>query len=117
MSSGKEKTKEEIIQFVGVSSLAPSEQEVVQILTTEYFDKIKRAVHNMTNLTVHVKAHNAEGNRKKYSLHVRVQVPTKNTFESCNADDWELPRAVHKAFEDVQSQIRHKLHTDITRPR
>ncbi len=117
MSSGKPKQKEEIIQFVGVNELSSEEQALVQKLTTEHYEKIKRDLNNNANMTVHVKCYEKDGNRKKYSMHVRVIGPTKQNFESCNADDWELPRALHKAFEDIQNQIHHKLHTDVTRPR
>ncbi|RJQ19362.1 hypothetical protein C4580_05495 [Candidatus Woesearchaeota archaeon] len=117
MSSGTPREKAELIQYIGVSALSPEEQDTVNTIATEHYEKIKRGVHNDTSLVVHVKTHNAEGNRKKYSMHVRVITPTKQQFDSSNADDWELPRALHKAFEDVQNQIRHKLHTDTTRPR
>jgi len=105
----------EVIQFVGVSDLSAEEQEVIQRLTTENYEKIKRDVHNLTNMTVHVKCYAKEGNRKKYSLHVKVAVPTKE-FNSSNADDWELARALHKAFNDIRNQIRHRLHSDVGRP-
>src|SRR3972149_9039288 len=100
MSSGTPKKKHQRIQYVGVSALSPEEQDTVNTLTTEYYEKIKRSLHNETNLVVHVKLHNAEGNRRKYSMHVRAQAPTKQQFESCNADDWDLPRTLHKAFTD-----------------
>ncbi len=105
----------EVIQFVGVSDLPAEEQEVVQRLTTEHYEKIKRKLHNLTNMTVHVKCYQKEGNRKKYSMHVKVVAPTQ-IFDSSNADDWELPRALHKAFTDIKHQIEHKMHTDVTRP-
>ncbi|MBI4451383.1 hypothetical protein HY642_05385 [Candidatus Woesearchaeota archaeon] len=104
----------EMVQFVGVSSLDADEQEVVQRLTTEYFEKIKRKLHNVTNMLVHVKVY-AKGKRKKYALHVRVDAPT-HIFEADAAHDWELPRALHKAFTDMQHQIQHRFHTDVTRP-
>jgi len=116
MSSGTPKAKPEHIQFVGVSELSPEDQESVSKITTEHYDKIKRSVHNLTNLTVHVKTYQQDGNRKKYSMHVRVDTPTKQQFVSTNSDDWELPKALHKAFEDIMNQIHHKLHTDVSRP-
>ena len=44
----------EVIQFVGVRELEPAEQDTVQSLSTEYFEKIKREMHNITNVVVHV---------------------------------------------------------------
>lgn len=105
----------EVIQFVGVSELPAEEQATIQTLTTEYFEKIKRKLHNITNMTVHVKSYEKEGGRRKYSMHVKVTAPTQ-IFDSSNADDWELPRALHKSFADILHQIQHKMHTDVTRP-
>ncbi len=104
----------EEIQFVGVSELEPMEQETVQLLSTENYAKIKRAMKNLTSLVIHVKKHEKGGERKKYSIHLRVICPTA-TIESCNADDFELPRALHKAFNDIKEQIKHKFHSDVTR--
>ncbi|HLF55200.1 MAG TPA: hypothetical protein VI612_05800 [Candidatus Nanoarchaeia archaeon] len=105
----------EVIQFIGVKDLSSEEQETVQRLTTENYEKIKRKLHNLTNMTVHVKCYQKEGDKKKYSMHVKVAAPT-HVFDSSNADDWELPRALHKAFEDIMHQIQHRMHTDVTRP-
>jgi hypothetical protein len=112
----------EIIQFVGVHDLEPSEQDSVQLLTTEYFEKIKRELHNLTNLVVHVqtegvkKGRDKEDKRKRYSLHVRSVSPGF-VFESSKNDDYELPRALHKSFEEILSQIQHRLRTDVTHPK
>ncbi|MEM4263758.1 MAG: hypothetical protein QW666_02580 [Candidatus Woesearchaeota archaeon] len=104
----------EIVQFVGVSELEPMEQQTVQLLSTENYEKIKRAMKNITNLVIHVKKYEKGGERKKYSIHVRAICPTA-AIESCNADDFELPRALHKAFTDIKEQIKHKFHSDTTR--
>jgi len=106
--------EQEIIQFIGVSDLEPMEQDTVQTLTTENYPKIKRAIKNITSLKVHVKTYKKEGEQKKYSLHVQAIYPG-GTIESTKAHDFELPRAIHKAFNDIKEQINHKLKTDTTR--
>lgn len=105
----------EIIQFVGISVLSADEQALISQITTENYGKIKRELQNIINMTVHVKCYQKEGNRKKYSMHVKVAAPTR-VFDSSNADDWELPKALHKAFDSIKHQIQHRLHTDVTRP-
>jgi hypothetical protein len=105
----------EVVRFVGLNDLSSEEQVTVYQLTTENYEKIKRDLNNITNLVVHIKSYDKTGHRKKYSLHVHCIAPT-HVFESCNADDWELPRALHKAFEDIRHQIAHKMHSDVTRP-
>ncbi|MBW3005129.1 hypothetical protein KY310_04825 [Candidatus Woesearchaeota archaeon] len=106
--------EQEIIQFIGVSDLEPMEQEAVQRLTTESYGKIKRDLKNITSLKVHVKTYKKEGEQKKFSLHVQAVYPG-GTISSNKAHDFELPRAIHKAFNDIKEQIHHKLHTDTNR--
>ena len=99
----------EVIQYVGVSALAPEEQDVIQSLTQEYYEKIKRDMHNLTDLVVHAQAAGVvegKSKRKRYSLHIRAVAPGRH-FESSKSDDYELPRAVHKSFEEIIAQIAH----------
>lgn len=104
----------EVIQFVGVNELSPEEQTLVSSLSTDHYNKIKRELHNITSLVVHVKTYEKEGHRKKFSLHVRCIAPTR-IFESCKSHDWDLARALHKAFEDIRREIGHALHNDTSR--
>jgi len=110
----KKYPENEIIQFVGVHDLEPMEQETVQTLATENYQKIKRQLKNLTDMKVHVKTYKKEGDKKKYSIHILIAYPGK-VIESCRAHDFELPRALHKAFNDVKEQINHTFHSDTTR--
>ena len=107
----------EILQFVGLKSLTPEEQNIVNRLSTPYFEKIKRAARNLTNIKVHVKCYNKEGSKKKFSVHIHVKLPTRAIIESCKSHDFELQRCIHKAFQDVQVQLKKKLRTDEQRPK
>jgi len=68
----------EVIQFIGVKDLKEEEREVVNALSTEYYEKIKVALQNLTSMAVHVKTQNdiadegKEKKRKKFSIKVRV---------------------------------------------
>jgi hypothetical protein len=107
------------IQFAGMNDLSVDEQDIIQSLATEYHGKIKRQVQNLTDLVVHAQvAGGKEGKdkRKRFTLHVRALSPGQH-FESSKCDDYELPRAAHRCFEEILSQIQHKLRTDATRPR
>lgn len=115
MSSGKPKEHTQTIEYVGVSDLKVHEQEVVHAITEEYSEKFKHTAIQYSGIVVHVKVYNTEGQRRKYSVHVRLAHP-KHTFES-KTDDWQLSPVMHHAFEDIIKQMHHKLHTDVTRPR
>lgn len=99
---------EELIQYIGVKDLSDDERGVVDKLTSEYFDKVKRAFNNITKLVVHVKSYAGGGKRKKFSMHIRCLSPM-GLIESCKTHDWDLPRALHKSFNDVIGQIEHFL--------
>lgn len=103
--------EKEVIQFIGIDNLEPLELADVQKISTKEFEKIKRVVKNITSLVVQVKTYKKEGNKKKYSIHLRCSSPTK-VFESCRAHDWELARAVHNAFDNLKTQIKHTFKND-----
>jgi hypothetical protein len=105
----------EVIQFVGIKDLEDTQKDLVNKLSTEYYEKIKRKVKNLTNLIVHIKVYSKGGESKKYSLHVRCIAPT-HVFESCKSHDFDLATGLHKSFEDIIHQIDHTFHTDVSRP-
>ncbi len=101
----------ELIQFIGVKELMPEEQELVSRLSTESFEKLTRILKNIEQMVVHVKRYEKEGGKAKYSLHIRLKVPTSAIIESCKSHDFDLARALHRAFDDIKTQIEHKFHT------
>ncbi len=105
----------EHIQFVGLNDLEAEEQYVVQKLSSTYYQKIKRGLKNALILLVHIKCYCKGGERKKYSIHVRCLSPIKKSIESCRAHDWDLARSVHKAFQDIQNQVKHTFKSDTSR--
>jgi hypothetical protein len=100
----------EIIQFVGVNELAPEEQELVSRLSTESYQKFTRLMKKIEQMVVHIKTYENEGQKKKFALHIRVKAPTSAIIESCKSHDFDLARALHKAFDDIRVQIEHKFH-------
>ncbi len=106
----------EMIQFVGVNELNAEEQELVSRLSTESYEKFTRILKNIEQMVVHIKTYENEGQKKKFALHIRVKAPTSAIIESCKSHDFDLARALHKAFDDIRVQIEHKFHTG-TRPK
>ncbi len=107
----------ETLRFVGLKDISPENQAIVQRISTGYFQKVGREVQNLVSIVVNVKCYakaGKEGKRHKYSIHIKCNTPTKMSFDSCHAHDWDISRATHKAFRDVITQIRHKLRTDVT---
>ncbi len=112
--------KEEVIQFVGVKDLTEAEQKVVNNLSTEYFQKIKRCLDNMLSLVVHIKCYKSGGKdnpekKKKFSVHIKCTAPGKIYESDKKSHGWDLAQSLHKGFEALENQIHHSLHNDTSR--
>ncbi|MBI1971139.1 hypothetical protein HYS47_05295 [Candidatus Woesearchaeota archaeon] len=105
----------EPIQYVGLDEVDQAGRQVLDRLSAEYHEKIQRSLNNPTSLQIHIKVYSKEG-KKKYSIHVKAVAATR-LFQSTKAHDWDLARTLHKAFQDIEHQIKHKLHTDEQRPK
>jgi hypothetical protein len=108
MSSTKSSEKPEVIQYIGVGDLLAGEREILNSVVEGELDKLKRKRPNdAINGSLQVKVYQKEGDRKKYSMHLKLQF-SKFLIDSSNHDDWDLPTALHKAFESVHNQLQHK---------
>ncbi|MBI4150331.1 hypothetical protein HY488_02920 [Candidatus Woesearchaeota archaeon] len=116
--------KEPGIQYIGANELTPIERNTLDKLSTEYYPKIERMLKNMTSLVIHVKLHKLSGKgkrepeakRKKIGIHIRALAPTR-IFTSTKAFDWDLAKAVHKSFADLQNIIKKSMRPDEQRPK
>jgi imidazoleglycerol phosphate dehydratase HisB len=102
----------EPIQFIGLNELEKVDQDMVQTLATEYYDKIQRALKNLTSLVIHIKTLEKEGHRHRYEIHVKAVAPTR-IFDSSKGKsntDWDLASALHHAFKSIEHEIEHAFH-------
>jgi len=99
----------ESIQFKGLNELKAPEQETVQLLTTEYYEKVKRLLHNETSLMINIKQHNKPGSKStKYSFIVKAIAPT--TIFEAEKFDWDLAKAIHMTFDALINEINYSFH-------
>ncbi|MFQ5474630.1 MAG: hypothetical protein ACE5DM_02220 [Candidatus Nanoarchaeia archaeon] len=103
----KEASTQGIVQYIGLTELERVEQEMVLKLVEEYSYKVRRALHNITNLCVHIKQHSKGGKRERLEIMLRAIAPTR-IFE-VKTEDWDLARAIHKAFKDLVGEIEHNF--------
>ena len=101
----------EPIQVIGIKDLDDMEIDAVNRLANQYYPKIQRELKNITSLAIHVKSYKKGGRYCKYSIHVRAIAPTR-IFVSTKGFDWDINRALHKAFRDIIHRLHHSLHTD-----
>jgi len=101
----------EKIQIIGVDEIDDDlEKSTIDKITREYYEKIERALGANASITVHIKQHGKGGQRKKSDIRVRVDAPSK-MFEA-QESDWDLARALHKVFKNVERELQHKLRVD-----
>ena len=100
----------EPIQVIGIDLLDDVERGIVNKLVNEYYQKIFRELKNITEVTVHVKAHSKGGKRKKFDIRVKAIAPTR-IFEA-QESDWDLARTLHRVFKNIEREIQHRLRTD-----
>jgi hypothetical protein len=109
------------IQYVGLRELDidPFTEEWVKKLAVTYSQKLTYALHNPFNVVLHIKEYRKEpekgsrethttreGKRHKYSVTINVSYPGK-ILSSSSAHDWDLRKAVHKGFRDIEQRLSH----------
>lgn len=100
----------EIIQYTGMEELNPDQKRLLDKISAEYYEKIKRQLHNETSLSVHLKCYN-KGGKCKYSIHAKAIAPTR-IFVSTKAADWDFSKTLHMAFKDLEMVIKKGLKQD-----
>jgi len=105
-----------MIQFKGLKALDARRKRIVEDICAKNLPKVRRSMKNMTDLIVHVKSHEKDGARAKFSIHLKAVAPTR-LFTSSKATDWAIARATNKAFVDVLSRIKKGLKSDNQRPK
>ena len=103
---------EEIIQFTGVAELSEPDQDMVNKIATEYYQKIKMSIKNLTSVSLHIKTID-KGGKKQYEILLKMMAPTQiiEASNSRDQDKWDLSRSLHKVFMNLLREIEHKLKT------
>lgn len=101
------------IQYIGISELSQDKKDRLNTLAVKYTEKFERTINNISKVVVHVKTYKEKATKEKYAISVRVMAPTK-IFRSGHAD-WEIATACHRAFIDIEKEMQHRFHTDVSR--
>lgn len=102
------------IQYVGLEKLDIDDftKKWAQKIASYYAEKISFLVKNEFSMVVHIKEYKKSGKSHKFSIHARVSFPG-GTVSSGKSHDWDLRRALHKSFRDLEHRLsaRHKRKT------
>ena len=102
----KEFEQKGIVQFVDLEGQDEFEKTKAQSTAQNIFEKIKRISKAETSLTVHVKRHDIQGTRKKYSIHARVNWP--GHFFEASHTDWDFLTATQSALQALVHEVKKK---------
>ncbi len=97
------------IQIKGIDILTEQEKRLANKLLNEYFPKIERKIKNIISLKVHIKEYEKEGERKKYSINIKI-INSTDVFEA-NAYNWDFARTMHKVLKKIENEIENRLHS------
>jgi len=99
------------IQINTKENLNEEEKETLDRLLNEYYEKIKRELKKEIvvnlNLKIYEKCKDNKRGKKKYSLNLKI---VNSVVFKSDSYDYDLAKAVHKAFNKVMSEIEHRLH-------
>ena len=100
----------EKIEVKGIENLNEDEKRILNKLSTEYYEKIKRELKNEVSLKIRLKEYKKdnEKKRRKYSINLIVAAPTR-VIEASYAD-WELAKTLHVVFEKAINEIEKRFH-------
>ena len=105
---------EQSITYVGLKSLDSFEISKLQTFVDRYFPKIQRHFSN-ASLIVNIKVADVTGKRKRYTISLRVSAPS--VILSAEHMDWELQRAVHRAFDGLSNEAKRKFKIGVVQRR
>ena len=101
------------IRYIDLKILDSFEKATAESLTSKYCEKIdvflKNAAKSST-LVFDIKKYNKTGSAVKYSVHLRLDVP--NLKFSAKAADWDLNRVLHKVFNKLEHEVKHKFKSE-----
>ncbi len=104
-----------MINYVGIEKLKPLEIKRVHELSQRYFSKFKRDFKD-SNLTVTIKKYDSNG-KSKFSVHARLETPDSHNILLAKQADWDLSRALHKTFRNLENAINHIFKREVTKRR
>lgn len=100
------------VKFTGLKKLNEQEVTKLKTLVDKGCRKLFKPKHKLENalLRINIKTKNVEGNRKLYEVILKlVSSSTKKGLFDAKHEDWELQRAVHRAFDNLTNLLQHKL--------
>ena len=96
-----------VIRFIGLKKLNDGQQAAINKISNKYYQKIARNLKKDVDVDLQVKIDDTAGKRERFTIKIRIDQPS--VLINANSSDWDLNKALHKAFEAVLREIEHKF--------
>ncbi len=105
------------IRYLGLKELDNFEINVIKDLAEKFYPKVDRDFKEAI-LTIDTKKYEVEGKRGKYSIHLKIDHPSiHNNILAAKQFDWDLATALHKTFDNLLNEIKHKFKKEVVQRR
>lgn len=102
-----------MISYIGLKKLRPLQIKEVEEISERNFDKIRRDFKDAT-LVVYIKKKDRIG-KPMFSVNLRLEDASIRNIMLAKETDWDLPRVMHKAFNNLTNEINHRFKGEVTR--
>ncbi len=104
------KTERRNIQFTGLPDLDEIDKAAIEKLVSNAYDKTERLLDNEIFLKVHIKQHEVDGMRRKYSVHCKLDSAGLHMdASSAKEGQWKLLTAVQDAISVIEKDIAKRV--------
>ena len=91
------------IQFVDLDIIPEKTQVQIKNILNKEHDSIKQELAGLQNLRVHFKAHDVDGTKKKYSIHLFLDIIGKSI--TIGDTDWDPIIALNKCIDTLKNKL------------
>lgn len=103
----KEFEQKDVVQFIDLpKEVDEFERSKATSTAQNIFEKIKRISKAETTLLIHVKRHEVEGARQKYSVHARVNWPRH--FYEASHFEWDFLNATQVTLQALLEEVKRR---------
>jgi len=94
---------------MGLERLDGKEVNDITSMSSQYLEKLDREIKS-DELILDIKLHSPTGKRKEYRLLGKIVFGSD--ILTAEANDWDFKRTIHKLFNKLLNEVKHKFKTE-----
>ena len=101
-----------LIQYLNLKNAGDNDTYIKDLIEKK-LSKLEHDFSQDSKLIVDIKEYEKEGNRAKFSIHLRLEAPS--SMLAAHAFDWDVIKATRKALDNLETEFKHKFKTEGTK--